>query len=189
MKTLNILLIAIPFVLTSCFKTKTQTLKTGDTQVSIYESKINGLDGKSLKLEQYKGKALMFVNIATKCGYTPQLDGLEALHKKYEAKGLKIIGIPSNDFGGQTPEDAKGIKDFCKLNYGVNFELSEKMLVKSPKPQSVVSWLVANSDNQGPVEWNFEKFIVSKDGKLVSRFKSAVTPSDPDLIDAIEQVL
>lgn len=188
----KLIVLATLLIFTSCFKSnsKTEVVTEGESKMSsIYEQKINGLDGKPIDLSQYKGKPLMFVNIATKCGYTPQLDGLEALNKKYQDKGFKLIGLPSNDFGGQTPEDAEGIKKFCKLNHGVSFELSEKILVKNPKPQGLVDWLVQNSESKSAVKWNFEKFVVSKEGKLTARFESKVEPSDKVLVEAVEQVL
>lgn len=188
----KLIVLSTLLIFTSCFKStpETENTATGESKMSsIYEQKINGLDGKPIHLNQYKGKPLMFVNIATKCGYTPQLDGLEALNKKYQDKGFKLIGLPSNDFGGQTPEDAEGIKKFCKLNHGVSFELSEKILVKNPKPQGLVDWLVKNSKSKSAVKWNFEKFVVNKEGKLTARFESKVEPLDKVLVDAVEQVL
>jgi glutathione peroxidase len=191
-KLFKVTVLSTLLIFTSCTKSnsKIESLKTEESKMSsIYEQKINGLDGKPIDLNQYKGKPLMFVNIATKCGYTPQLDGLEALNKKYEAKGFKLIGLPSNDFGGQTPEDAEGIKKFCKLNHGVSFELSEKILVKNPEPKGLVDWLVQNSESKSPVKWNFEKFVINKEGKLTARFESKVEPLDKALVEAVEQVL
>ena len=112
---------------------------------SVHGIKINKIGGKPMDLSTYKGKPVLLVNIATKCGYTPQLEGLEALHKKYKEKGLVVLGVPSNEFGGQTPEDNEGVKKFCKLNYGVSFQLTEKTVVKGDDKHPLIKSLIAGS--------------------------------------------
>ncbi len=156
---------------------------------SIHLEKINKIGGKPMDLSEYKGKPVLFVNIATKCGYTPQLDGLEKLYQKYKEKGLMVVGIPSNDFGGQTPEANDEVKKFCKLNYGVTFPLTEKTVVKGEDKHPLIENLVSQSENKAEIGWNFEKFLVDKDGKLVERYGSAVKPDDSKLTDKIASVL
>ncbi len=156
---------------------------------SLHGQKINNIGGKPMDLTQYKGKPVLMVNIATKCGYTPQLEGLEALYQKYKDKGLVVVGIPSNDFGGQTPEDNEGVKKFCKLNYGVSFPLTEKAVVKGEKKHPLIANLISQSDNKKDIEWNFEKFLIDKNGQLVERYGSSVKPEDKELTDKIVSLL
>lgn len=144
---------------------------------------------KTMDLSQYKGKPVLISNIATKCGYTPQLEGLESVYKKYKDKGLVVIGIPSNDFGGQTPEDEEGVKKFCKLNYGVSFPLTAKTVVKGEKKHPLITHLLSQSDNKDEIAWNFEKFLLDKDGKVVSRFKSSVKPDSKEITEKITSIL
>jgi glutathione peroxidase len=155
----------------------------------VYQEQINSIGGKPMDLSQYKGKPVLFVNIATKCGYTPQLDGLETLYKEYKDQGFQVVGIPSNDFGGQTPEDNEGVKKFCKLNYGVTFPLTEKAVVKGDGKHPLVANLVEQSSDKKEIGWNFEKFLVDKDGKLVERYGSSVKPEDKGLKDKIASLL
>lgn len=150
---------------------------------------INSIDGKKMDLSSYKGKSILFVNIATQCGYTGQLKGLESLYQKYKDKGFVILGIPSNDFGGQTPEAEKDVKKFCLLNYGVSFPLTSKTVVKGNEKHPLVSSLLKAGSNSDEIGWNFEKFLLDKNGKLVGRYKSAVKPGDAELIKAIELAL
>jgi glutathione peroxidase len=148
---------------------------------------IKNIGGQALDLTQYKNKNILIVNIATQCGYTPQLKGLESLYQKYKEKNLVVIGIPSNDFGGQTPEAAQEVKKFCELNYGVTFPLSEKVTVKGEAKHPLIAALIEASGNNDDIAWNFEKFLVqAKDGQVL-RFKSSVKPDDQSLISAIEK--
>ena len=156
---------------------------------NLYEQSIKTIEGKEVKLSQYKGKALLFVNIATQCGYTGQLEGLEAINKKYSKKGLVVIGVPSNDFGGQTPESEKEVAKFCKLNYGVSFPLTAKTSVKGKDKHPVIKSLIDQAKSKDEIAWNFEKFLVNKDGQLVDRFKSSVKPESKELTSKIESVL
>lgn len=156
---------------------------------TLYDQQINNIGGKKMDLSAYKGKPVLLVNIATKCGYTPQLEGMEKLHQQYKDKGLVVLGIPSNDFGGQTPEDNEGVKKFCKLNYGVTFPLTEKAVVKGEKKHPLIADLISQSDNKSEIGWNFEKFLVDKNGKLVERYDSSVKPLDKKLTDKITTLL
>lgn len=155
----------------------------------LHSQKIKTIGGKAMNLEDYKGKPVLLVNIATQCGYTPQLKGLEALHKQYKDKGLVVLGIPSNDFGGQTPENNEGVKKFCLLNYGVSFSLTEKAVVKGDKKHPLIASLIEQDGKNTEIAWNFEKFLVDKNGKLVGRYGSSVKPNDKELTDKITSLL
>lgn len=155
----------------------------------------NTIDGKSVKLEQYQGKVILAVNTASGCGYTPQYKNLEALYKKYSEKGLVVLGFPSNDFGGQEPGTNSEIKKFCELNYKVDFPLYSKAPVTGDQAQPVFQWLTSqkplrNGDKvYGPVEWNFEKFLISRNGQLVRRFRSDTNPQSEELVSEVETEL
>lgn len=157
----------------------------------MYDQKITIIDGekKETTLGQYKGKPVLVVNIATQCGYTKQLDGLEKIYQKYKGKGLVVLGIPSNDFMGQTPEGDDDVKKFCKLRYGVTFPLTTKQIVKGDKKHPLVAELIKSSGNANEIEWNFEKFLLDKNGKVVGRFKPAIEPESADVTKAIEKAL
>jgi len=140
------------------------------------------------KIELKEGPVLV-VNIATECGYTPQLDGLEKVYKKYQAQGLTVLGVPSNDFMGQTPQNDEDVAKFCKLNYGASFPITKKVVVKGDEKVSLIKKLIDQADEKGEIKWNFEKFLVSADGKTVKRFRSGVKPEDKELTSAIEEML
>tara|TARA_R110000868_G_scaffold117600_15_gene312558 strand:+ start:62330 stop:62848 length:519 start_codon:yes stop_codon:yes gene_type:complete len=142
--------------------------------------------GKELKIS--KGPVLV-VNIATRCGYTPQLDELEKLSQTYAKKGLSIIGIPSNDFGGQTPESDEDVAKFCKLNYGVSFPITRKAVVSGSDKIELYKKLIKNSKESQDIQWNFEKFLISSDGSVVQRFSSSVKPESSELKAAIDKLL
>jgi glutathione peroxidase len=156
---------------------------------SLYQQSVTTIEGKKTTLADYKGKPLLVVNIATKCGYTPQLTGLEKLYQKYKAQGFVVVGIPSNEFGGQTPEGDQDVKKFCQLNHGVTFPLTSKTTVLGEKKSPVIKWLLQQDASGKEIAWNFEKFLVNKEGKMVQRFESAVSPEDAKLISAIESTL
>lgn len=152
---------------------------------SFHEMSLKSAKGEKLSFKEFKGKPILLVNIATKCGYTPQLDDLEKLSKKYEGK-LTVVGLPSNDFGGQTPEENKKVAEFCRLNYGVSFPLTEKIKVKGSEKHPVYKYLVGEGKEVG---WNFEKFLVDQQGKVVKRFPSGTKPLGEDLTGAIDQLI
>jgi glutathione peroxidase len=156
---------------------------------SIYEIEIANAKGQQKTLQEYKGKALLLVNVASECGFTPQYEGLEALNEAYKDKGLRILGFPSNDFGGQEPGTMEEIEEFCKLNYGVTFELFNKLHAKGEEIHPLYAWLTSQSDPQEDVKWNFEKFLISKEGELLGRYSSKVTPDDADLAEDINKAL
>lgn len=143
---------------------------------NILTTNFKSIDGQEKSLSSYSAKAYLVVNIATQCGFTGQLDGLEKLYQKYKDKGLVIVGFPSNDFGGQTPEVEGEIKKFCKLNYGVTFPLTAKYHVKGDKISPLFKELISKSPQSKPIGWNFEKFLINSKGKVVKRYKSSVVP-------------
>lgn len=145
--------------------------------------------GYSMDLSEYKGKVVLVVNIATRCGYTGQLDGLEKIHQKFKDKGFTVLGVPSNEFGSQTPEANDEVKKFCKLKYGVNFPLTPKMLVKGPQKDPLFKWLTKSDSGEKEIGWNFEKFLVDRSGKLINRFPSGTEPEDLELIKALNTAL
>ncbi len=155
---------------------------------SFYDFSIKNLEGKPQSFAEYKNKVVLVVNTASECGYTPQYKDLQALYEKYSAKGLMVLGFPSNDFGGQEPGGPAEIKKTCDL-YRVKFPLFEKNPVKGPKAQALYVWLVNQSKSKDPVGWNFEKFLIGKDGKVLNRFKSGVKPLSSELVTEIEAAL
>ncbi len=159
--------------------------------MSFLDFKTQSLDGKPVDLSQFKGKVLLVVNTASKCGYTPQYAGLQKLSTDYSAKGLTVIGFPANNFGGQEPGTNTEIGEFCQKNYGVTFPLMTKVSVKGDDQSPIFSFLTkdANPAMTGDIGWNFEKFLISRDGKLVARFKSGVTPDSEELKNAVEAEL
>ncbi|ALE04411.1 glutathione peroxidase (plasmid) [Arthrobacter sp. ERGS1:01] len=144
-------------------------------------------DGSATTLGALSTKAVLVVNVASKCGFTAQYDALEALYEKYQEQGLEILGMPCNQFGGQEPGTAEEIADFCRKNFGVTFPLAAKADVNGDDAHPLFAALT----NQGaePVKWNFEKFLVNHDGELLARFDSPVTPDAPELVAAVEAAL
>lgn len=150
----------------------------------IYDFKVSGLDGKEIDFSKFKGKKIMIVNTASKCGLTPQYEGLEELYKKYKDK-LVIIGFPANNFAGQEPLNNNEIKDFCKKNYGVTFPMAEKISVKGDDTHALYIWLKAQAKEKGladPVTWNFGKFLVNENGELIATFSPRTTPMSEEIL-------
>ena len=159
---------------------------------TIYEVDLPRLDGKPARLSEYVGKVILAVNVASKCGFTPQYAGLEALYEKYSPQGFTILGFPCNQFFGQEPGDAEKIQEFCSVNYGVTFPLFTKLDVKGDKQHPLYAILTETPDDEGKagnVKWNFEKFLIGRDGRPVRRFRSKVVPENPKLVEAIESLL
>lgn len=153
----------------------------------IHQISMKTLDGKPLKLSSFKGKAVLVVNVASRCGYTDQYSGLQQLYQKNKDKGLVVLGVPCNDFGRQEPGSSKQIASFCRENYGVTFPMTEKVsIVPGAKQHALYKALTAGGKRVG---WNFEKFLVGKDGKVVKRFGSGVEPGDGELTSAIAKAL
>ncbi len=136
------------------------------------------------------GRVLLFVNVASKCGYTPQYEGLQALYSKYKDQGLLVVGAPCNQFGGQEPGSKEEIASFCQIHYGVDFPILDKADVNGPGRSPLYQWLLANEPGGGkPIKWNFEKFLVDRSGAVTHRFGSGIAPQDPGLVAAIEAAL
>ena len=154
---------------------------------SIHEFTMNNIDGQATPLASMKGKAVLVVNVASQCGYTPQYAGLQALYEKYKGQGLVIIGVPANNFGGQEPGTNEDIKQFCSRKYSVTFPIMGKVSVKGDDKTPLYQYLTSTTG--GEVKWNFTKFLVGKDGKPVQRFESGVSPDSPELAAAIEKAL
>ena len=155
---------------------------------NVFEFELNNIDGVKTSLSKYKGKTILIVNVASKCGYTPQYEGLQALYEKYDSEGLVILGFPANNFKGQEPGSDEDIKEFCTLEYGVEFPMFSKVSVKGDDQHELFTYLTSldNPDFTGDINWNFEKFLISKDGELLRRFRSSVKPMSDEIISSIE---
>jgi glutathione peroxidase len=159
---------------------------------SVHEFTMKSIDGAPAPLSAYKGKVLLLVNVASKCGYTPQYTGLQALYSKYKDQGLVIIGVPANNFGAQEPGTDAEIKTFCSRTYNVTFPMMSKVSVKGADTAPLYQYLTDKATNPnvgGDVRWNFTKFLVGKDGKPVQRFEPGVAPDSTELAAAIEKAL
>ncbi|MFL6274527.1 MAG: glutathione peroxidase [Blastocatellia bacterium] len=168
-------------------KTETATVAN-----SIYDFSLKNIDGKETSLADYRGKVVLVVNVASRCGFTPQYEGLEKVYLKYKDRGLVILGFPANNFGGQEPGSNEEIKSFCSLKYNVTFPMFTKISVKGDDIHPLYKYLTdKQSDPQfgGDVKWNFNKFLIGRDGKIIGRFEPAVKPESPEVAQAIEQAL
>jgi glutathione peroxidase len=166
--------------------------KSSAKESPVLNQKMESLTGEKVDLSTYKGKVLLIVNVASKCGATPQYEQLEALHEKYKDDGLEVLGFPCNQFGSQEPGTSKEIAEFCKETYGVKFPMFSKIEVNGDKAAPLYKYLTSKDavgDDAGPVKWNFEKFLVDRDGKVVARFRTPVRPDDPKVVAAIEREL
>lgn len=159
---------------------------------SIYEFTMKDIDGNDVKLDAYKGKVILIVNTASKCGLTPQYEGLQALYDKYKDKNFVILGFPANNFMEQEPGTEKEIKEFCTLKYKVTFPMFSKISVKGTDQHPFYTFLTNKESNpgyEGDITWNFEKFIADKNGKIIARFSPKTKPDDTKLIETIENAL
>ena len=163
---------------------------TQAAEPALYAIPLKDIDDNATTLKAYQGKVLLIVNVASKCGFTPQYAGLESLWRKYKDKGLMVLGFPSNDFGGQEPGTPAEIKEFCSSKYDVSFPLFEKLHVKGPEKHPLYVELTGpGSPVPGDVKWNFGKFLIGRDGKILTRFDSEVKPDSNELTHAVEQAL
>ena len=153
---------------------------------SVHEFTLNSIDGSPAPLSAYQGKVVLIVNVASRCGFTPQYAGLEALYEKYKDRGFVILGFPANNFGAQEPGTNEEIKTFCSSKYNVTFPMYSKISVKGDDQAPLYRFLTATG---GEIQWNFTKFLVDKNGKVVARFEPKVTPESPDVAAAIEKAL
>ena len=159
---------------------------------SLYDFTLPSIDGKPMPLANYKGKVLLLVNVASRCGYTPQYTALESTYEKYKDQGLVILGFPANNFGAQEPGTNDQIKTFCSTKYSVTFPLYAKVSVKGGDKTPLYQFLTSKDSNPavaGDIKWNFTKFLVDRNGKVVQRFEPDVTPDSPEVIAAIEKLL
>jgi glutathione peroxidase len=159
---------------------------------SVYNFTLKSIDGQPVSLRSYHGKVLLLVNVASKCGYTPQYAGLESLYEKYKDRGLMIIGIPANNFAGQEPGTNAEIKTFCRNKYNVSFPMMSKVSVLGDDKTPLYVFLTDKSVNPqigGDIKWNFTKFLFDRNGKPVARFEPAVTPDSPQVTAAVESAL
>ena len=159
---------------------------------NVLDHKVKTIDGETVDLAKFKGKVLLVVNVASRCGNTPQYDPLQTLHEKYEAKGLVVMGFPCNQFGKQEPGSEADIKEFCSTKYAVTFPMFSKVEVNGagadPFYQELTS-VGGEPVGKGPVKWNFEKFLIGRDGEVVARFGAKVKPDAPEVVAAIEKAL
>ena len=150
---------------------------------------MKSIDGTDVDLGSYQGKVVLVVNVASRCGATPQYEGLQALYEKYKDKGFVVLGFPANDFGAQEPGSDEQIKEFCSSKYEVTFPMFSKITVKGADKPKLYQVLTETADPAGDIGWNFEKFLIGKDGKVAGRFKTRVSPDDAALVAAIEAAL
>jgi glutathione peroxidase len=165
---------------------------TAETATSALDFTMKDIDGKDVPLSKFKGKVVLIVNVASKCGFTPQYEQLEALHKKYAGQGLVILGFPANEFKSQEPGTNAEIKEFCTSKYGVEFDMFSKVVVKGPGQCELYKLLTSNERNGklgGEIQWNFTKFLLDRGGKAIDRFEPKVRPDDPKVVQAIEAAL
>jgi glutathione peroxidase len=158
----------------------------------VLDFTLNSLDGKPAPLAEYRGKVVLIVNVASKCGYTPQYTGLEKIYEKYKDQGFVILGFPANNFGGQEPGTNEEIKTFCSSKYQVTFPMYSKVSVKGADSTPLYQFLTDKQSNpatSGEIKWNFTKFLVDRNGKVIARFEPAVTPESADVTGAIEKAL
>ncbi len=164
-----------------------------EAKASILDHEMETLDGKKVNLaKKYKDKVVLLVNVASKCGNTKQYKPLEALHEKYAKEGLAIVGVPCNQFGGQEPGTAQEIAQFCEATYGVKFDLMAKVDVNGDNAAPLYKDLTSKESDPkfaGKIPWNFEKFLISRDGKVVARFNHKTSPDKPEVVEAIEKEL
>jgi len=157
---------------------------------SLYDLTVKSIDGRQVALSEFRGKALLIVNVASQCGYTKQYADLQKLYEKYKDRGFEILAFPSNDFGGQEPGTDAEIREFCSSNYGVSFPVFSKLRVKGDEKHEIYRYLTAGSSPlAGEVTWNFEKFLLDREGRIISRFKSKIEPMSREIIQDIESAL
>jgi len=164
----------------------------GDKMNSIYDFSLKDIDHKQVSLSQYRGKVVMIVNVASRCGFTPQYEGLQKLFLKYKDQGFVILGFPANNFGGQEPGSDEEIKTFCSAKYSVTFPIFSKISVKGDDIHPLYKLLTSKDTDPefgGDIKWNFSKFLLDKDGKVIARFEPAVKPDSDQVIQAVEKAL
>ncbi len=187
MKTTNLAILTLFTMAIGCTSTPKEV-----PMIGFYDIQVNRISGETIKLEEYKGKTLLIVNTASKCGFTGQYDGLQKLYETYKDRGFVVLGFPSNDFLKQEPGSNEEIQSFCKINYGVTFPMFEKISVKGDEQHPLYRFLTSEEANPGfggKISWNFNKFLISPEGQVVARFGSRTAPEDKKLVSAIEAQL
>jgi glutathione peroxidase len=157
--------------------------------MSAFDFEFTGIDGAPLPLAAFRGKALLVVNTASQCGFTPQYAALQELWRRYRARGLVVLGVPSNDFGGQEPGTEAGIKRFCEVNFDVDFPLADKQRVIGGAAHPFYRWVAAELGEGAAPRWNFHKYLIAPDGRIAGTFPSRVEPLAPEVVAAVEAVL
>lgn len=190
----KLILIFLLFAFSACAQEEKRDLKDNKIEdekaETIYEFSVIDIDGNETDLEKYRGKVLLVVNTASKCGFTPQYEGLQKIYEEYQDSGFTVLGFPSNDFGNQEPGTNEEIKEFCSLNYEVSFPLFDKVKVTGEGKTELYQFLTKNENvEKGEIKWNFEKFLISRDGEVVARFRSAVEPESDELISRLKSEL
>jgi glutathione peroxidase len=166
-----------------------QTKSKGSTGMTAYDFAFTGIDGKPLPMTQFRGKVVLLVNTASQCGFTPQYADLETVYQTYRNKGLVVLGVPSNDFGGQEPGTAAQIKDFCEVNFNIDFPMTDKQAVIGPQAHPLYQWIGRELGEAALPKWNFHKYLIGADGALIEVFPTPVKPTDPKVTAAIEAAL
>ncbi|MCX8497863.1 MAG: glutathione peroxidase [Caulobacteraceae bacterium] len=178
------------FVATVAFAAPTDQAGAAESVPAVaYGFHFTDIEGGNLSMEQFRGKVVLVVNTASQCGFTPQYDGLEKLYTDYKAKGFVILGVPSNDFGGQEPGSNAEIKKFCSVNFNIDFPMAAKAVVKGDKAHPFYKWTKAKLGSQAEPKWNFHKILIGRDGQPIAGFGSMVKPSDKVLLTAINKAL
>lgn len=155
----------------------------------FYDIEVESIEGKTYQLSEYQGKVILIVNTASKCGYTPQYKSLQSLYEQYKEKGLVILGMPCNQFGRQEPGTEAEIKKFCELHYGVTFPMLKKADVKGPNQHPLYQYLLKESSSTKDISWNFEKFLIGRDGKIIRHFSTSIKPLSKPVVSAIKKAL
>jgi glutathione peroxidase len=188
MKQALIIFVGAAFCITQFAQAKTRGASR-ETQAKIYSFTMKTIDGKEKKLADYKGKVLLIVNVASKCGFTPQYKGLEALYNTYKDRGFAILAFPENNFHNQEPGTNAQIKQFCTEKYGVTFDMFSKINVIGKNQSPLYAYLTKDTPVRGEVQWNFQKYLVNRDGKVVAKFQPSTEPLDKSVTSKIEELL
>ncbi len=158
-------------------------------ETSVYSFSAKTIDGQDKSLSDYKGKTLLIVNVASRCGFTPQYKGLEEIYQKYKGQGFEVLGFPANNFMGQEPGSNADIKEFCSLKFHVTFPMFSKISVKGKDMDPLYKYLTTEAGHNGDIQWNFNKFLVGPDGKVIERYGSSTDPTSPKIIQELEKIL
>ena len=186
------LFIILSVIFLSVLSGNVEKITAADPETSIYDFTMETLTGDSVSLSTYEGKVLLIVNVASKCGYTPQYEGLQNIYEKYKEDGFIVLGFPANNFANQEPGSDAEIKEFCTTNYGVTFPMFSKISVKGADQHPLYAYLTNKETNPefgGKITWNFNKFLINKDGKIINRFKSSDKPESEKVVQAIKAAL